>query len=180
MAECFKWLSHLVLYDVKLHRRAEKYAHKLSEQLLEHDLVIRLPLLHNWNVRRKTTFTETHAVLLMENQLNQVHSRDGVNGARYCSHSSANVHCLPTWQLQINQYEFEWRTFVMYKFHAYSVNKKLFLTTANVRGLSDVATTNACKLDTSNRNHIERSKWMKWLITGLIGGRFEYITKVHA
>ena len=114
MAECFKWLSYLVLYDVKLHRRAEKYAHKLSEQLLEHDLVIRIPLLHNWNVRRKTTFTETHAVLLMENQLNQVHSRDGVNGARYCSHSSANVHCLPTWQLRINQYEFEWRTFVMY------------------------------------------------------------------
>ena len=33
--------------------------------------------------------------------------------------------------------------------------------------LSDVATTNVCKVDTSNRNHIERRRWMKWLITGL-------------
>ena len=42
------------------------------------------------------------------------------------------------------------------------------MTTAKlVRGLSDVATTNVCKVDTSNRNHIERSRWMKWLITGL-------------
>ena len=56
----------------------------------------------------------------------------------------------------------------VFKFHAYSVNKRLFLTTAKlVRGLSDVATTNVCKVDTSNRNHIERSRWMKWLITGL-------------
>ena len=55
----------------------------------------------------------------------------------------------------------------VFKFHAYSVNKR-FLTTAKlVRGLSDVATTNVCKVDTSNRNHIERSRWMKWLITGL-------------
>ena len=54
----------------------------------------------------------------------------------------------------------------VFKFHAYSVNKRLFLTTAKlVRGLSDVATTNVCKVDTSNRNHIERSRWMKWLIT---------------
>ena len=35
------------------------------------------------------------------------------------------------------------------------------------QSLSDVATTNVCKVDTSNRNHIERSRWMKWLITGL-------------
>ena len=56
----------------------------------------------------------------------------------------------------------------VFKFHAYSLNKRLFLTTAKlVRGLSDVATTNVCKVDTSNRNHIERSRWMKWLITGL-------------
>ena len=56
----------------------------------------------------------------------------------------------------------------VFKFHAYSVNIRLFLTTAKlVRGLSDVATTNVCKVDTSNRNHIERSRWMKWLITGL-------------
>ena len=56
----------------------------------------------------------------------------------------------------------------VFKFHAYSVNKRLFLTTTKlVRGLSDVATTNVCKVDTSNRNHIERSRWMKWLITGL-------------
>ena len=71
----------------------------------------------------------------------------------------------------------------VFKFHAYSVNKRLLLTTAKlVRGLSDVTTTNVCKVDTSNRNHIERSRWMKWLITGLIGRRniywFEYITKV--
>ena len=45
----------------------------------------------------------------------------------------------------------------VFKFHAYSVNKSL----------SDVATTNVCKVDTSNRTHIERSRWMKWLITGL-------------
>ena len=56
----------------------------------------------------------------------------------------------------------------VFKLHAYSVNKRLFSTTAKlVRGLSDVATTNVCKVDTSNRNHIERSRWMKWLITGL-------------
>ena len=55
----------------------------------------------------------------------------------------------------------------VFKFHAYSVNKRLFLTAKLVRGLSDVATTNVCKVDTSNRNHIERSRWMKWLITGL-------------
>ena len=56
----------------------------------------------------------------------------------------------------------------VFKFHAYSVNKRLFLTTAKlVRGLSDVATTNVCKVDTSNSNHIERSRWMKWLIAGL-------------
>ena len=53
----------------------------------------------------------------------------------------------------------------VFTFHAYSVNKRLFLTT--VRGLSDIATTNVCKVDTSNRNHIERSRWMKWLITWL-------------
>ena len=53
------------------------------------------------------------------------------------------------------------------KFYAYSV-KRLLLTTAKlVWGLSDVATTNVCKVDTNNRNHIERSRWMKWLITGL-------------
>ena len=47
----------------------------------------------------------------------------------------------------------------VFKFHAYSVNKRLFLTTARlVRGLSDVATTNVCKVDTSNRNHNERSR----------------------
>ena len=47
----------------------------------------------------------------------------------------------------------------VFKFHAYSVNKRLFLMTAKlVRGLSDVATTNVCKVDTSNRNHIERSR----------------------
>ena len=47
----------------------------------------------------------------------------------------------------------------VFKFHAYSVNKRLFLTTAKlVRGLSDVATTNVCKVDTSNRNQIERSR----------------------
>ena len=56
----------------------------------------------------------------------------------------------------------------VFKFHAYSVNERLFLTTAKlVRGLSDVATTNVCKVDTSNKNHIERSRWMKWWITGL-------------
>ena len=56
----------------------------------------------------------------------------------------------------------------VFKFHAYSVNERLFLTTTKlVRGLSDVATTNVCKVDTSKRNHIERSRWMKWLITGL-------------
>ena len=56
----------------------------------------------------------------------------------------------------------------VFKFHAYFVNKRLFLTTAKlVRGFSDVATTNVCKVDTSNRTHIERSRWMKWLITGL-------------
>ena len=31
------------------------------------------------------------------------------------------------------------------------------MTAKLVRGLSDVATTNVCKVDTSNRNHIERS-----------------------
>ena len=47
----------------------------------------------------------------------------------------------------------------VFKFHAFSVNKRLFLTTAKlVRGLSDIATTNVCKVDTSNRNHIERSR----------------------
>ena len=56
----------------------------------------------------------------------------------------------------------------VFKFHGYSVNKRLFLTTAKlVRGLSDVSTTNICEVDTSNRNYIERSRWMKWLITGL-------------
>ena len=37
----------------------------------------------------------------------------------------------------------------VFKFHAYSVNKRLFLTTAKlVRRLSDVATTNVRKVDT--------------------------------
>ena len=52
--------------------------------------------------------------------------------------------------------------------HTLFNNNRLFLTTAKlVRGLSDIATTNVCKVDTSNRNLIERSRWMKWLITGL-------------
>ena len=56
----------------------------------------------------------------------------------------------------------------VFKFHAYYGNKRLFLTTTKlVQCLSDVATTNVCKVDTSNRNHIERSRWMEWLITGL-------------
>ena len=52
----------------------------------------------------------------------------------------------------------------VFKFHAYSVNKRL---SWRPQSLSDVATTNVCKVDTSIRNHIERSRWMKWLITGL-------------
>ena len=68
--------------------------------------------------------------------------------------------------------QFEWwnRDLILLKIHPVRgwVNKRLFLTTAKlVRGLSNVATTNVCKVDTSNRNHIERSRWMKWLITGL-------------
>ena len=35
------------------------------------------------------------------------------------------------------------------------------------RSLPDLATANVCKVDTSNINHIERSRWMKWLITRL-------------
>ena len=59
----------------------------------------------------------------------------------------------------------------VFKWYAYSVNKR-FLTTAKlVRSLwhSDVATTNVCKVGTIKRNHIERSRWTKWkwLITGL-------------
>ena len=63
----------------------------------------------------------------------------------------------------------------VFKFHAYSVNKRLFQdnkrlfwrTAKACPRFVDVATTNVCKVDTSNRNHIERSRWMKWLITGL-------------
>ena len=41
----------------------------------------------------------------------------------------------------------------------YGIDKRLFLTTAKlVRCLSYVATTNVCKVDTSNRNHIKRSR----------------------
>ena len=60
-------------------------------------------------------------------------------------------------------------TFVMYSNFMHTLlTKGCFLTTAKlVRGLSDVATANVCKVDTSSRNHIERSRWMKWLITGL-------------
>ena len=64
----------------------------------------------------------------------------------------------------------------VFKFHAYSVNKRLFLTTAKlVQGLSDIATTNVCKVDTSNRNHIERSRWMKWLSTGPRQKKYPFI-----
>ena len=39
--------------------------------------------------------------------------------------------------------------------YAYSVYKRLFLTTAKLaRGLPDLATNNVCKVNTSNRNHI--------------------------
>ena len=52
----------------------------------------------------------------------------------------------------------------VFKFHAYSVNKRLFLTTAKlVRGLSDVATTNVCKVDTSNIITLkEAGEWNGW------------------
>ena len=63
----------------------------------------------------------------------------------------------------------------VFKFHAYSVNKRSLTTAKLVRGLSDVATTNVCKVDTSNRNHIERSRWMKWLITGLRQKKYPFI-----
>ena len=47
----------------------------------------------------------------------------------------------------------------VFKFHAYSVNKRLFLmTTRLVKSLPDLATTNVYKVDTSNRNHIERGR----------------------
>ena len=58
----------------------------------------------------------------------------------------------------------------VFKFYAYCVNNSLFLsltTTRLWRTLPDLATTNVCKVDTSNRNHIERSRWIKWLITRL-------------
>ena len=61
----------------------------------------------------------------------------------------------------------DFRNVLVFKFHAYSVNKRLFLTAKLARGLPNVATTNVCKVDISNRKHIERSRWMKWLITGL-------------
>ena len=43
--------------------------------------------------------------------------------------------------------------------------------------LPDLATTNVCKVDTSNGNHIERSRWMKWLIT--IGVRLSPFPRVE-
>ena len=47
----------------------------------------------------------------------------------------------------------------VFKFYAYSVYKRLFLTTAKLaRGLPDLATTNVCKVNTSNRNPIERNR----------------------
>ena len=54
----------------------------------------------------------------------------------------------------------------VFKFYAYSVNKRLLLTAAKLAGdLPDLATTNVCKVNSSNRNRIKRSRWMKWLIT---------------
>ena len=47
----------------------------------------------------------------------------------------------------------------VFKFDANSVNKRMLLTTAKLaRGLPDLATINACKMNSSNRNHIERSR----------------------
>ena len=47
----------------------------------------------------------------------------------------------------------------VFKFHAYSVNKRLFVITAKLAGgLPDLATTGVCKVNTRNRNHIERSR----------------------
>ena len=46
----------------------------------------------------------------------------------------------------------------VFKFDANSVNKRMLLMTAKLAGgLPDPATTNACKVNSSNRNHIERS-----------------------
>ena len=56
----------------------------------------------------------------------------------------------------------------VFKFHAYSVNKKVVLDDRKAcQSLPDLATTNECKVDTSNRNHIERSRWIKWLVNRL-------------
>ena len=45
----------------------------------------------------------------------------------------------------------------VFKLYAYFVNNRLFLTTARLaRSLPDLA--NVYKVDTSNRNHIERSR----------------------
>ena len=45
----------------------------------------------------------------------------------------------------------------VFKFHAYSVNKSLLLTTTKTtRGLPNLARTNVYKVNSSNKNHIEK------------------------
>ena len=55
----------------------------------------------------------------------------------------------------------------VFKFHAYSVKKVVLDDRKACRSLPDLATTDVCKVDTSNRSRIGRSRWMKWLITRL-------------
>ena len=49
----------------------------------------------------------------------------------------------------------------VFKFHVYSVNNRFFLMTVQLaRGLPDLATTNVCTVNTSNRHNVEISRWM--------------------